>query len=150
MKQSIRETSVEMANLLQKIIICCHRKEEQHASKFDVSTSECRTLRVFRNEDELTMKELSEKMNLAMSRMTRIIDGLVEKELIERGMKPNDRRVCLVHLTSTGKQLVTEIEKNYLAMNKRVLENIEPEARPEVLKALHNLVDALQHFRTSC
>ena len=140
MDTSIHDLSKEMADLLHDLISCCRYKDNHHASKFKVSTSECRTLRVFETNEELTMKELASEMDLAMSRMTRIVDGLVKKSLVERGSDPKDRRVCLVHLTAKGKRLVNEMQKSYLEMNQRVLENVSPNARPEVLKALRHLV----------
>lgn len=149
-KMTLKEMACEMTNLLQQIMSSCQRKDNNHASRFDVSPSECRTMRVFQPGESLTMKELSQRMDLAMSRMTRIVDGLVEKKLVERATDPNDRRVCLVHLTSLGNELVTEMETTYLAMNQKVLESVAPEARIEVLKALHKLADAMQKIRFEC
>ena len=150
MEQDMNVMAAEMASLLQEIVLCCHSKDSSHALNFNVSTSECRTLRVFRKEDTLTMKALSNRMSLAMSRMTRIIDGLVKKDLVERASDENDRRVCLVRLTDVGNQLVNDMEKSYLSMNLEVLDSVSPEVRPEVLKALHKLVDAMNQRRNSC
>lgn len=150
MDQSTQEMALEMAALLQEIVMCCQMKDTNHATRFQVSTSECRTLRVFMEEDNLTMKALSNKMNLAMSRMTRIIDGLVKKDLVERASDERDRRICLVRLTQAGRKLVNEMENNYMTMNLEVLNSVTPQARPEVLKALKKLVTAMQKRRTSC
>lgn len=150
MAEDVEIMAREMAELLQKIMLCCHFKDEQHASNFNVSSSECRTMRVFARNEELTMKSLSERMNLAMSRMTRIVDGLVEKNLVQRGVDPRDRRVCLVKLTERGQKMVDDMDYNYQVMNERVLGNVSRAARPEVLNALKHLVDAMEQFRASC
>jgi len=144
MGQSIREMALEMADLIHEIALCCQNKDVNHASRFNVSTSECRTLRVFQKEDNLTMKNLSKKMNLAMSRMTRIVDGLVRKDYVKRGTDQRDRRICLVSLTESGSGLVKEMQENYLAMNINVLESVEPSARTEVIKALKILKSAMK------
>ena len=49
-------------------------------------------------------------MNLSPSRLTRIIDGLVQKEYIIREIDPNDRRNMKVSLSSQGSAFSTAIK----------------------------------------
>ena len=64
-------------------------------------------------------------MNLSPSRLTRIIDGLVEKEYIIREIDPNDRRNMRVMLSKRGKQLVNQLNKAYVQIHNEILQDIE-------------------------
>ena len=55
--------------------------------------------------DGQSQSELSEATFRDAPTMSRIIDGLVSRELLERRAHPEDGRVRLVHLTRAGKAL---------------------------------------------
>ncbi len=57
------------------------------------------------NPDPLTMSELSSELNVPMSTATRIVDGLVQRDMVERVNDPNDRRVVRVGMSKNGRKL---------------------------------------------
>lgn len=52
--------------------------------------------------EEKTPSELAERLSYTRPRMTRILDALVEKGLVERRNDSNDRRRVLVKITDEG------------------------------------------------
>ena len=59
---------------------------------------------------ELPMSRLAEVLDVSVSNATGLIDRMEERGLIERTRDTDDRRVVLVRLTSTGLDLLDEIQ----------------------------------------
>jgi DNA-binding MarR family transcriptional regulator len=66
-------------------------------------------------ERKLPMSALAESTMLTRSGITRLIDGLVDCELIERVSCPNDARVSYAHLTDAGYAKLREAGVTHVA-----------------------------------
>ncbi|RST76258.1 MarR family transcriptional regulator [Siminovitchia acidinfaciens] len=60
---------------------------------------------------DMTIGELSNKMFLACSTTTDLIDRMEKKELVERVKDPKDRRVVRIHLLNKGEIIINEVIK---------------------------------------
>ncbi|GIN55958.1 MarR family winged helix-turn-helix transcriptional regulator [Lederbergia ruris] len=66
---------------------------------------------------DMTIGELSNKMYLACSTTTDLIDRMEKKELVMRVRDPKDRRVVRIHLLGKGENIIAEVirrRQNYL------------------------------------
>ena len=63
----------------------------------------------------LPMGSVAEVLSCDASTLTGIADRLEERGLIERRVDPSDRRVKLLALTTTGRELVTSIDGPFTA-----------------------------------
>jgi DNA-binding MarR family transcriptional regulator len=76
----------------------------------------------------LPMSALAERTMLTRSGITRLVDGLVESELIERVACPNDARVSYAHLTDDGYEKLRGAGCSHVASIRRLfLEHFSPE-----------------------
>jgi DNA-binding MarR family transcriptional regulator len=57
----------------------------------------------------MTIGELSQKMYLACSTTTDLIDRMEKSELVERVKDPSDRRVVRIHLLPEGERIIQEV-----------------------------------------
>ncbi|MEH7109843.1 MarR family winged helix-turn-helix transcriptional regulator [Bacillus sp. JJ1764] len=67
---------------------------------------------------DMTIGELSNKMYLACSTTTDLVDRMEKNLLVERVKDQNDRRVVRIHLLEEGKRIIDEVIKKrqvYLA-----------------------------------
>ncbi|MCM3400259.1 MarR family transcriptional regulator [Oceanobacillus profundus] len=60
-------------------------------------------------EGDLTIGELSNKISLAFSTTTDLVDRMEKNELVERVRDTNDRRVVRIHLLEKGKTIIREV-----------------------------------------
>lgn len=120
--------------------ICCH----------GVSVSQCHALAALEGDGEATMGQLAGGVQLSVSTMTRVVDQLVGKELVERVASPRDRRVCCVRLTEEGKDLLGTINGGLLEMEKSILDRIAPADRENMIASLGLLVEAIDQWRSEC
>lgn len=90
----------------------------------------------------LTMGELQNKMYLAPSSITALVDSLVTNGLLERGTHPEDRRVIKLYLTEEGKKVLEDVLNFRHERLKEALAGMEPTVYPLLKEAL----DGLTHY----
>lgn len=77
--------------------------------------------------DEIVSNVVAEKMNLSLSRVSRVVDNLVNKKLIRRRSDKKDRRAIKLSLTESGKKLKHDLEAYRKECELRFLDNLSEE-----------------------
>ncbi len=108
-----------------------------------VTVSQGYSLLAFPSEQSITMSDLSKVMNLANSTMTRVVDQLVKKGLVERTFSEKDRRVVVAQLTAIGRNCRAQIEADFRLFFDMVLEEIGADAHETVIESLEMLAQAV-------
>jgi DNA-binding MarR family transcriptional regulator len=95
------------------------------------------------NPDTLTMSELSSELSVPLSTATRIVDGLVQREMVERVQDPKDRRVVRVGMSQNGRKLY-ETGREYSKQRiTRLLKDFSAEEQMQLVRLMNKLFDAL-------
>jgi DNA-binding MarR family transcriptional regulator len=92
----------------------------------------------------MTMSELARTLFLEASTVTRIVDRLVDADLVERTTSASDRRVCRVGVTDAGRRLVLRIRDDLIDEHVRVLQQVPAKSREQVITALDRLLEAFR------
>jgi DNA-binding MarR family transcriptional regulator len=91
----------------------------------------------------LPMSALAESTMLTRSGITRLVDGLVDAELIERVACPNDARVSYAQLTDLGYKRLREVGCSHVASIRRLfLEHFSPAEIEQLASLLSRLPGA--------
>lgn len=72
---------------------------------------------------DMTIGELSNKMFLACSTTTDLVDRMEKSQLVLRVKDPNDRRVVRIHLLEEGERIIDEVIKKRQVYLQDVLKN---------------------------
>jgi len=80
---------------------CCHLNE-QDAAENNLTSKEMQVLLSLNPEETVSSVDLAQRNLLSPSRMSRIIDGLVSKEYLNRETDEHDRRYSRLSLTPGG------------------------------------------------
>ncbi len=139
-------TAERLANLTFSLLANCQEKEVRLAEVHNLTQAEFRCLRLFGRDENLNNKHIAERMKLSPSRLTRIIDGLVKKEYINREIDPNDRRNMRVNLSKRGKQLVQQLNKAYVNIHNEILQDIDVSQHEALITAMDHLLSALENW----
>ena len=83
-------------------------------------------------------------MNVVKSRVTRIIDGMVRRKLIQRVKDPEDSRITLLSLTPNGQDKLNEINAFLEGIHLEVLSQLAPEQRKAMLTNLELLKGSME------
>jgi len=125
-----------LKELIEEILQCCHMQTGFLSRKFQIPQAELRCLLLFHGERYLTVKGIAQKLDVAKSRVTKIINGLVEKKLVESIDDPKDARVRLISLTPSGYSQCEEIGGYVWATHEKLLMELDPDQRKIVLSSL--------------
>ena len=117
---------------------------QYQCERFELPDAELRCLSLFGEERYLTAKGLALKMNVVKSRVSKIIDGLIKKNLIQRIKDPEDSRVSLLSLTPNGQKKLNDINAFLEEVHYQVLLQLVPEQRMAVLTNLDILKASME------
>lgn len=91
-----------------------------------------------------TMGELSAELELPLSSATRMADGLVRANFVERRADPNDRRVVRLCMTDSGRQFI-EMGTSYLRQRiLQLLNHFSAGEQAQLLRLMNKLIDSVQ------
>jgi DNA-binding MarR family transcriptional regulator len=90
---------------------------------YDLSITQYNALRILRGAGAagLACQEISERMITRDPDITRLLDRLEARKLIERSRSPRDRRVVLVRISEQGRRLLSTMDSSITGLPKRVL-----------------------------
>lgn len=137
----------QFQELIAKLFQCCQERIQYQSERFGLPDAELRCLKLFESERYLTSKGIAYRMNVVKSRVTRIIDGLVRKELVQRVKDPEDSRITLLSLTPKGQAKIDAINAFLNDVHQEVLSRMVPEQRSLVLSNLETLKTAMQSVK---
>jgi DNA-binding MarR family transcriptional regulator len=90
----------------------------------------------------LTMGQLGDRVVLSRSRVSRVVDELVDAGLVSRESNPDDRRSSFAALTVTGRERFREVAKVYVPAIDREVGRIDEAALAKVADGLRALLAA--------
>ncbi len=79
-------------------------------NRIEISGGQGRILFILWKTDNLTISEISEKTSLAKNTVSVVINGMVNKGIVERNINPENRRQTIVSLTEYAKSLQAKYE----------------------------------------
>jgi DNA-binding MarR family transcriptional regulator len=120
---------------------------QYQCERFKLPDAELRCLGLFGTERYLTPKGIALKMNVVKSRVSKIIDGLLKKKLIQRTKDPEDSRVSLLSLTPAGQLKLHEINAFLRDVHYEVLSQMAPDQRKTMLTNLDILKASMEAVR---
>jgi MarR family transcriptional regulator, 2-MHQ and catechol-resistance regulon repressor len=100
-----------------------------------ISDTDFRVLEVLLHKGPLPVNTIGPKVHLTPGSISVAVDRLLEKGLVSRVESPEDRRVRMVALTKTGKDLIVPIFRKHAAEIAKVFSDASPKEL-QVLEAV--------------
>jgi DNA-binding MarR family transcriptional regulator len=100
--------------------------------------------------ERISMNDLSIRMRLANSTMTRMVDQLVQKGMVNRATDNQDRRIVLIQLTEQGRDVKTRLKDTLQDFFSLVLGDLSEDQRGEILHSLETLNQSILKTLKSC
>ncbi len=127
-----------------RLFQCCQERMQYQCERFGLPDAEFRCLMLFGEERYLTAKGIAHKMNVVKSRVSKIVDGLIKKKLIQRIKDPEDSRISLLSLSADGQEKMSNINKFLQNIHYEVLLQMAPDQRKAVLTNLDILKASME------
>lgn len=90
----------------------------------DLRSDQFAVMQLFCHRSEWTATQLAEKTALDPSRISRLVDQLVNRRLLRRRRSRNDRRVVNLVLTDNGGEMIAAAHSRIIAYQAALLEDV--------------------------
>jgi DNA-binding MarR family transcriptional regulator len=117
----------KIERLLRGVSTIVKQKGREILTRFPITPPQFTALIYLMEEGDLTIGELSQKMCLACSTMTDLIDRMEKSGYVTRVRDDRDRRVVRIHMTERGETIIRDVmqaRQEYLA---EILGHFSPE-----------------------
>jgi len=122
------ETVATVEKELRYIAAIVKQKGREIVSQYAITPPQFVALQWLEELGDITIGDLSNRLYLAFSTTTDLVDRMEKNELVKRMRDENDRRVVVVHLLEKGERIIQEvIEKRQHYLKEMLVEFNEQE-----------------------
>ena len=133
-----------LQELITEMLKCCENRKMYESGKFSLPNAELKCLLLFDGQRYLTVTDIAQKLEVAKSRVTKIVNGLKEKQLVTEIHDPKDARIKLISLTPTGHTRFNKITAFQRELYRTILLQVDADERKHVLSNLDLLRSAME------
>jgi len=134
----------EIEYVLRKMSGIIKRKGREILNNFPITPPQFVALQWLNEDGDMTIGELSNKMYLAFSTTTDLIDRMEKNQLVERIRDEKDRRVIRIHLLDKGREIILDVlvaRRKYLADILSEMGHEQVDQIASAIEVLYNLMD---------
>ncbi len=139
--------TARLEELITETVRCCEDRKLFESQKFGLPYAALKCLRLFNGQRYLTVKTIARQLDVAKSRVTKIVAGLGEKGLVNQTADPRDGRVRLIALTAAGGEKLQQIRSFEREIHRRLLLEMREQERKSVLFYLEMLRSAMESVK---
>jgi len=136
-KRQDAERLADIFTVLQRCFILNLSKE---LSRGNVSFPQYCLLGFLREQKELTMSEIAQRMGHSTAAATGLIDRLENLGHVRRTHGRDDRRKVLVQITTSGSALVAEVREDMITNLLKMMEVLEPDEQKTWLQIYEKII----------
>ena len=133
------ETAVNAYVRLVRTAEALHAQVSQGLVEEGLTASQFSTLKVLRINGPLAQKDIANYLLKTGGNVTLVVDNLVRRKLVKRGVDVNDRRVALVELTPLGVATFDRIYPHHLNRIREAMKNLDGGQVEGLLELLEDL-----------
>ncbi|MBK8806919.1 MAG: winged helix-turn-helix transcriptional regulator [Bacteroidales bacterium] len=130
--------------LLQELRSACFESDLALIEKLTISQSEMHFFIASIELEHLHTATMAEKMKISPSRISRIIEKMVQNKLIKRSADKTDRRAINIEFTSKGMQYLNEIENHLNSCETKIKENLNSDKIETLKDNLSFLIESMK------
>src|SRR5881296_1819022 len=120
------DTGLMLWVVLARAFDAVDRHSRASIARFGLGTTEFGVLEVLYHKGELPVCEVQRRILVESSSTTYVVDKLCARGLVERRPSGADRRVTLLDLTATGRQLIDRIFPQHAEAMRRAVGALSP------------------------
>jgi DNA-binding MarR family transcriptional regulator len=136
--------ALRLQELIGEMLQCCEDRKFFETVKFGLPYAELKCLLLFGGERYLTVKGIAQKLDVAKSRVTKIVTGLITKGLVKQIDDPGDARIKLISLTPSGQGKSQEIAAFQRELHRQILLRLDADERKGIFSHLELLRSAME------
>ena len=135
--------TASLIDLIFRLKTSCMMNESEIISETGLSQAEYHGLEVLEPNVKIGGLELAQKMNLSPSRASRILENMVQNQLVIREIDPHDRRRCTIQLDKKGIEVKEKIREQKLKCEEQIRKGLSPQDIDWVSASLKKLISVM-------
>jgi len=112
--------------------------------EMNISIQELHLIELLGDDGPLMMRELSERLLVAVNTITNIVDNLEKKHYVERLRSTEDRRVIRVMLTQEGKTIYQSFLKTHVHFCNQMLSSLNEDEQDILMLLMRKIARSAQ------
>ncbi len=140
----VSENVVKIEKYLRKIDHIIRLKGREILSDFNITIPQFTALQILINNQGMTIGELSQKMALACSTITDLIDRMERNGLVIRKKDENDKRVVRIEVLSKGHEIVDKVLEKRIDYLNTKMKSLTEEQKVFLSEGLERLYDSMK------
>ena len=135
-----------MDNIEMKILIGLHRninkidkKTSKIASSYNLTFSQFMVLEALYSKGDMTIGQVREKILSSVGTISLIVNNLEKMNYIMKLPDKNDRRICIIHLTKQGYDVISELAPKNADMIRNSMQVLTYEEKENLLYLLKKI-----------
>lgn len=141
MAVSIPQDVVDIEHRLRHVAGIVRRRGRRLLEQYGITPPQFDALLILHGDGELTIGDLSNRLYLAYSTTTDLVDRLETAGFVVRKRSHDDRRVVRVQILESGANMIEKVLDARRAYLNQVLESVSTEDKTDILRVL-DLLDA--------
>lgn len=138
-----REKVEQIESDLRKISGIVKQKGREILTNFPITLPQFIALQWLNEEGDMTIGDLSNKMYLAFSTTTDLVDRMEKNNLLERVRDNKDRRVVRIHLLDEGRKIIEDVLERRSDYLETVLSEMDEDQFNNITNSLNLLYNAM-------
>ena len=118
-----------------------HKTNDEFIKTIGISQSEYNMFICIRNNTNINSLSIADRMNLSLSRVSRIIDKMVNNEFLIRHINKEDRRAFNIETTIKGDAIINEISSFIHSRNAECENHLTEKEVKEIKTNLNKLLN---------
>lgn len=131
--------SLKLFIVLSRALEAVQRRVEENIKSFGLNPTEFAVLELIYHKGDQPIQKIGEKVLIASSSITYVVDKLEKKDLLKRVPCPKDRRVIHATITDAGKQLMQTIFPKHQQAIEEILAGLSYEEQEKLIEPLKKL-----------
>ncbi len=135
---------------LRRASLAIRKTMDEELHSHELSGAQFEVLRQLLREDGLEQRTLQERLGVSSPTLTGVVDGMVERGMLERRASLSDARVKCLYLTCAGRDTDAAVHQTLLRMEQRLLADFSPAEVVLLREWLRRIVLSLDSGDAAC
>lgn len=133
------ELSLKLFVVLTRTLDSIKKKIEDDIKTLGLNPTEFAVLELIYHKGDQPIQKIGEKVLIASSSITYVVDKLEKKQLVKRNPCPNDRRITFATLTDNGEKLMDTLFPKHREAINEILLGLSREEKQNMIHQLKKL-----------
>lgn len=138
------ENVVKIERYLRKVDHIIRRNGREILNDFNITIPQFTALQILINQHEMTIGELSQKMALACSTITDLVDRMERNQLVIRKKDDKDKRIVRIEVLPKGHEIVEKVLERRIRFLESKMEEMTEEQKISLSEGLEYLYNSMK------